>query len=110
MTRSVTARWCAVAVFALASTWNYLDRLVLSAAAPRIRAEFDLSNTDFSLLLSAFGFAYMLASPAVGWFLDRVGLEAGIVWSVALWSVAAAFCGLTRSFHQLVGARVFLGV
>jgi MFS transporter, ACS family, hexuronate transporter len=110
MTRSVTARWCAVAVFALASTWNYLDRLVLSAAAPRIRAEFHLSNTDFSLLLSAFGFAYMLASPVVGWFLDRVGLEAGIRWSVALWSAAAALCGLTRSFHQLVGARVLLGV
>ncbi len=110
MTRSAIARWCAVAVFALASTWNYLDRLVLSAAAPRIRAEFHLTNTDFSLLLSAFGLAYMLASPAVGWFLDWVGLEAGIVWSVALWSAAAAFCGLTRSFSQLVSARVFLGV
>jgi MFS transporter, ACS family, hexuronate transporter len=110
MTRLAAARWCAVAVFALASTWNYLDRLVLSAAAPRIRAEFHLSYTDFSLLLSAFGLAYMLGSPAVGWFLDRVGLEAGIGWSVALWSVAAAFCGLTRSFHQLLGARVFLGV
>jgi MFS transporter, ACS family, hexuronate transporter len=110
MTRSVTARWCAVAVFALASTWNYLDRLVLSAAAPRIRAEFHLSNTDFSLLLSAFGLAYMLASPAAGWFLDRVGLETGIVWSVALWSLAAALSGFTRSLTQLLGVRVFLGV
>jgi ACS family hexuronate transporter-like MFS transporter len=97
-------------VFALASTWNYLDRLVLSAAAPRIRAEFHLSNTEFSLLLSAFGLSYMLASPAVGWFLDWIGLEAGILCAVALWSVAAALCALTRTFHQLLGARVFLGV
>jgi ACS family hexuronate transporter-like MFS transporter len=29
---------------------------------------------------------------------------------VALWSVAAALCGLTRSFNQLLSARVFLGV
>ncbi len=104
------ARWFAVAIFALSSTWNYLDRLVLSAAAPRIRAEFHLNNTEFSLLLSAFGLAYMLASPAVGWFLDWIGLEAGILCSVALWSLSAALCGLTRSFNQLLSARVFLGV
>jgi ACS family hexuronate transporter-like MFS transporter len=51
----------------------------------------------------------MLASPAVGWFLDRVGLETGIVCAVGLWSVAALLCGWTRSFGQLVGARAALG-
>src|SRR5579862_9524305 len=109
MTRSVAARWGAVAVFALASTWNYLDRLVLSAAAPRIRAEFHLSNAGYGWLLSAFSIAYAAASPAVGWMLDRLGLEAGIVAAVALWSLAAAWCGATRGFGQLVSARVFLG-
>jgi len=103
------ARWGAVAFFALASTWNYLDRLVLSAAAPRIRAEFHLSNTDYGWLLSAFSLAYALASPGTGWLLDRLGLETGIVGAVALWSAAAAFCGWTRGFAQLVVARVLLG-
>jgi ACS family hexuronate transporter-like MFS transporter len=97
-------------VFALASAWNYLDRLTLSAAAPRIMAEFHLNKTDYGWLLSAFSFSYTFASPAVGWFLDRLGLEAGIVWAVALWSLAAALCGWTRSLGQLIGARVFLGV
>lgn len=110
MKRSVAARWGAVAVFALASTWNYLDRLVLSAAAPRIRAEFHLTNTDYGWLLSAFSLAYMLASPIVGWFLDRLGLDKGIVCAVAFWSVSAALCGWTRSFASLVGARVLLGI
>jgi MFS transporter, ACS family, hexuronate transporter len=107
---SDAARWGAVSVFALASAWNYLDRLTLSAAAPRIRAEFHLSNTDYGWLLSAFSFAYALASPAVGWFLDRVGLETGIVWAVALWSLATALSGLTRNLGQLIAARVFLGI
>lgn len=107
---SEAARWTAVSVFALASAWNYLDRLTLSAAAPRIMAEFHLSNTDYGWLLSAFSLSYTFASPAVGWFLDRAGLEAGIVWAVALWSLAAALCGWTRNLGQLVGARVFLGI
>jgi ACS family hexuronate transporter-like MFS transporter len=110
MTSSATARWAAVSVFALASAWNYLDRLTLSAAAPRIMAEFHLSKTDYGWLLSAFSLSYTFESPAVGWFLDRLGLETGIVWAVALWSLATALCGWTRSLGQLIGARVFLGI
>ena len=46
----------------------------------------------------------------MGWFLDRLGLETGIVWAVALWSLATAFCGWSRSLGQLIGARIFLGI
>jgi ACS family hexuronate transporter-like MFS transporter len=99
-----------VTIFALAAACNYLDRQVLSAAAPRIRAEFHLSNTDYGWLLSAFGLAYALASPAVGFLLDWLGLETGIICAVAMWSLAAGLCGLTRSFGQLAGARALLGV
>lgn len=103
-------RWVAVSVFALASTWNYLDRLLLAAAAPAIRAEFHLSNEDYGWLLSAFALSYALASPVIGWFLDRLGLELGIVLAVGFWSVAAALAGWSRSFLQLLGARAFLGI
>jgi ACS family hexuronate transporter-like MFS transporter len=94
----------------MAAACNYLDRLVLSSAAPGIKAEFHLSNTDYGWLLSAFGLAYALASPAVGLFLDWLGLETGIVCAVAMWSAAAAISGLTRSFAQLAAARAFLGI
>ena len=108
--RSSAARWGAVGVFALASTWNYLDRLILSFAAPRVIAEFHLSNTDYGWLLAAFGLAYALASPAAGWFLDWMGLETGIAWAVGFWSAAAAVCGWSRTFGELVAARVLLGI
>lgn len=107
---SQTARWGAVSFFALASAWNYLDRITLSAAAPRIKAEFHLTNTDFGWLVSAFSLPYAIAAPAVGWFLDRLGLETGIVIAVAFWSLSAAMCGWTRSFGQLIGVRAFLGI
>ncbi len=109
MKNSKGARWTVVSVFALASTWNYLDRLVLSAAAPRLRAEFHLSNTEFGWLLSAFSLAYALASPATGWLLDWLGLEIGIVSSVVMWSVSSVLGALSRGFVQLLGTRVMLG-
>lgn len=107
---SAFARWTAVSFFALATTWNYLDRITLSAAAPRIMAEFHLSNTDYGWLIGpAFALPYALAAPLMGWLLDRLGLETGIVFAVGLWSLGAALCGWTRGFGELVGARVFLG-
>lgn len=108
MTKS-TARWGVVLFFALSSTWNYLDRLVLSAAAPRVRAEFHLNNTQYGWMLSAFSLTYALASPATGWLLDRLGLEIGIAWAVALWSVSSVLGGLSRGFGQLLGTRAMLG-
>ncbi len=109
MTKSAAARWGAVTVFALSSTRNYLDRQVLVSAAPRVRAEFHLTNTDYGWLISAFSIAYALASPGVGWMLDRIGLEIGIVYAVALWSLSSALGALTRTFGQLVSTRVALG-
>jgi ACS family hexuronate transporter-like MFS transporter len=73
-------------------------------------AEFHLSNTDYGWLQAAFGLAYALASPAAGWLLDWMGLETGIAWAVGFWSVAAAVCGWSRTFGELVAARVLLGI
>lgn len=109
MKNSRIARWGAVTVFALASTWNYLDRLVLSAAKPSVCAEFHLNNAQFGWLLSAFSFAYALASPATGWLLDWLGLEIGIVWAVAMWSVSSVLGSVSRGFAQLLGSRAMLG-
>jgi ACS family hexuronate transporter-like MFS transporter len=109
MTRSNAARWSVVSVFALASTWNYLDRLVLSAAGPSVMSEFHLDNAQFGWLLSAFSIAYALASPVTGWLLDWMGLETGMVWAVVMWSVSSVLGGLSRSFGQLLGVRAMLG-
>lgn len=107
---SPAARWAAVSVFALASTWNYLDRQILAFAAPRVKAEFHLSNTDYGFLISAFSLAYALAAPAMGWLLDRIGLGVGIIVSVTLWSASAAVCGISRTFSQLAFGRISLGI
>jgi len=106
---SNAARWGVVSIFALASTWNYLDRNVLAAAAPRVRAEFHLSNAEYGWVLSAFSLAYALASPATGWLLDWLGVEIGIAWAVAMWSLSSVLGGLSRGFGQLLGVRALLG-
>jgi ACS family hexuronate transporter-like MFS transporter len=39
-----------------------------------------------------------------------VGLEIGAAWAVGFWSIAAVLCGWTRTFGQLLMARVLLAI
>lgn len=110
MRRRIPLRWAAMGVFVLSSTLNYMDRLLLAAAAPLLERDFHLTNRDYGLILSAVSIAYAFAAPAMGLFLDRVGLNLGVSIAVAFWSVAGAATGLARSFAQLVGCRVSLSV
>lgn len=110
MTSRVPARWIAFGVITLATALNYLDRQLLAALAPAIRGEFDLSNAQYGLLISAFSLAYALSSPAAGLVIDRIGLNLGITLSVALWSMAAMATGLVGTFAALVAVRAWLGL
>jgi ACS family hexuronate transporter-like MFS transporter len=91
-----------VSIFYLSSTLNYLDRQLLSALAPSIKAEFQLSNEQYGLILSLFSVVYMVCSPFSGWLLDRLGLNLGASLAVGFWSLA----GLARGFTQGLGSLI----
>jgi len=105
-----SARWLAVGALVLASSLNYLDRQLLAALAPELRAEFRLSNEQYGLVVSTFSIVYALAAPLAGWLLDRIGLFAGAALAVAAWSAAGAATGLTRTFPGLLACRTALGI
>jgi MFS transporter, ACS family, hexuronate transporter len=99
-----------MAVFAIASFLNYLDRSLLSALAPAIMDEFHLDTEQYGWILSAYSLPYALASPLFGVLLDRVGLTMIASGAVGLWSIAGAATGLTGSFAGLLGCRALLGI
>jgi ACS family hexuronate transporter-like MFS transporter len=103
-------RWIVLTVFLLSNSLNFLDRQLLSALAPDLRAEFHLSNVQYGELISGFSLAYGIVVPFAGIFLDRIGLVWGSITSVVLWSSATAVTGITRTFGGLVIARTSLGV
>jgi MFS transporter, ACS family, hexuronate transporter len=102
-------RWVAVGVFVLSSSLNYLDRQLLAALAPTLRGEFQWTNQQYGLVVSAFAIVYALVAPAAGWFIDRVGLNLGATIAVAVWSLAGSLTAWTRSFSGLLACRTILG-
>ena len=103
-------RWIVLGIFVLSTALNYLDRLLVAALAPTLKSEFHLSNAQYGGIISVFSLVYALTAPVAGWFIDRVGLSAGITVSMAVWSLAGIATGLTRSFAGLLASRTVLGI
>lgn len=106
----VPVRWVVLGVFVISSALNYLDRQILAALAPLIQTEFQLSNADFGLILSAFSITYAAAAPLAGLLIDRIGLNRGISLSVAVWSMAGIATGVVKGLGGLLGCRAALGL
>jgi MFS transporter, ACS family, hexuronate transporter len=103
-------RWIVLGVFVFSTALNYLDRLLVAALAPTLKSEFHLSNAQYGGIISVFSLVYALTAPVAGWFIDRIGLNAGITVSMAVWSLAGIATGVTRSFAGLLASRTVLGI
>ena len=108
--RMTKTRWVVAGLMWFAIAINYIDRTVLSAAAPQISKEFGLSADMMGLVLSAFFWSYALLQIPAGWVADRFGQKIGLGAAVGSWSFATAATGLATGFYSLVGLRVALGV
>ncbi|MGH8783280.1 MFS transporter [Paraburkholderia sp.] len=95
--------WSAIAI-------NYIDRTVLSAAAPRLQAEFHLSSIEMGIVMSAFFWSYALLQLPAGALADRFGQKIVLGGAVLWWSLATAATGLASGFKSLVALRVMLGI
>lgn len=101
----------AVLLLTLVSFTNYVDRMVLNALSQPIKQEFALSDTELGLLTGfAFVFLYAFAALPVASLADRTSKGAVLSGCLAVWSLATAACGLTKSYAQLLIARLGVGI
>ena len=110
-------RWTICALLFFSTTFNYLDRQVISYlkeffCTPAAQGGFGWSNTDFSNLTSAFTACYAAATIAAGWVIDRIGTRLGLSLSLLTWSlfgILNAFAGPLVSVHILIRAAFGIG-
>ncbi|HXS96928.1 MAG TPA: MFS transporter [Candidatus Limnocylindrales bacterium] len=103
-------RWLMITLVFWATVINYLDRQTLSVAAPVLRDQFHLSNTDYSRILFAFLLAYTIMNGLSGPIIDRLGTRIGYAACMAWWSAAALLHGLARGPLSLGAFRFLLGI
>ena len=103
--------WLVVAFLMVLYTSSFIDRQILSLLVKPIRAEFGISDTQYSILTGlAFVTLYSLAGIPLGWIVDRWSRRLIIAIGVAAWSIMTAGCGLANSFGRLFAFRVGVGI
>ncbi len=95
--------------------FNYIDRQVLAALEPEIRAAFFKAGdpnamTMTGLLGDAFLVTYMLSAPVLGFLADRFSRWVIVGTAVILWSLASGGSGLAATFSILLATRICVGV
>ena len=99
-----------VALLALAVFINYVDRGNLATAAPLMKGELKLSNTQIGLLLSAFFWTYTPGQILAGLLAERINAYRTLAIGLAIWSLATLATGLAGGFLVLMLLRLFLGL
>jgi predicted MFS family arabinose efflux permease len=115
----------ALTVLLLINLFNYIDRQVLAAVEPNIRAEFFPKYTDpetgqekepqeakfwMGLLSTAFLVTYMLTAPVFGWLANRMSRWWLIAIGVLVWSLASGGSGLAVAYAMMLLTRCFVGI
>src|SRR5580693_3559894 len=104
-------RWYALMVLTVVYASNIADRYVISTLIEPIRLEFRLSDSAVGFLTgTALAIFYTGLGLPLGLIADRVDRRKLVAFSMAVWSVMTAACGMTRSFTGLLIARIGVGI
>ncbi len=103
--------WYAVAILTLANVSGAVDRQIFASLVEPVKRDFGLSDTQVSLV-SGFGFAvfFSVFGLAIGRLVDYRRRTRIVAVGAALWSALTILTGVTRSYGQLMLARVGVGV
>ncbi|HET6143350.1 MAG TPA: MFS transporter [Candidatus Acidoferrales bacterium] len=113
-TQTASAKWMTapnvvLALLCASYLILYINRVNISIAAPLLRADLNLSNTQLGLAFSAFAFPYALFQLAGGWIGDRFGARLTLILCSAVVAAATMLTGAAAGFPSLFLARILLG-
>jgi MFS transporter, ACS family, glucarate transporter len=102
-------RFLVLAFLAAMTFILYLDRSCINQAAPVIKRELGISESQKGLIFSAFSLAYALFEIPAGRWGDRFGSRRILTRIVLWWSVFTAITGGCWSFGSLIVVRFLFG-
>jgi len=103
--------WWLLALLTSLNVLSWVDRQIIPALAPLLITELGLTSAQIGLLYGyAFVLCFILAGAVLGPLADRVHRPRLIAAGLAVWSLFTGLSGVARTFVQLAGARLMVGI
>ncbi len=102
-------RWLMVGLIFLVTVINYIDRQTVSVLKTSISADLGLSNADYAAIQNSFLLFYGISQMVSGRLYDVIGTRLGFVFSIVVWSGAAAAHAAARTALSFAVFRAALG-
>ena len=103
--------WLVVFILALANCVSYIDRLIISLLVQPIKADLNISDTQFSLLTgAAFAIFYCGMGLVIARWADRYSRKWIIIIGMITWCSMTSLASIARNFSQLFLFRIGVGV
>lgn len=110
MRRMHGLRWWVLALIALGTVVNYIDRNTLGVLAPLLGQHLRFTTAQYSYIVAAFQICYSLMQPIAGFLTDWIGLRFGYFLFALLWGMAALLHAFAGSWQVMAFFRGLLGV
>jgi len=113
--KTLSGAWSALFLLLAINLFNYVDRQILAAVEPDIRATFFAPNDPNAMMRTgwlgdAFFVTYMISAPVLGLLADRISRWIIVGSAVILWSLASGGSGLAATFVILFATRICVGI
>ena len=100
-------RWFVLGLLFAVSTFNYIDRTIISILQVPIKRDLGLSDTELGLLTGlSFALFYTTLSLPIARLADRTVRKRLVAAALAVWSGMTALTGLAANFTHLVILRI----
>ncbi|MDR6991984.1 MFS transporter [Luteimonas sp. 3794] len=103
-------RWLIIAMIAVATVINYIDRNALAVMWPQISQDVGATKEDYALLVTIFMLFYAAGQFVFGRVFDIIGTRLGFALSIVVWSISIALHSVTHSILSFGIVRAMLGI
>jgi DHA2 family multidrug resistance protein len=102
-------KWLVVAAVMLGAVLQILDSAIVNVALPYMQASFGVGIEQVTWVVTSYLVAVSVTIPMTAWLAVRIGRKRYFLFSVAMFVIASAMCGLARGISEIVIFRLIQG-
>lgn len=103
-------RWIALIITIIGNFMSMLDTSIVNIALPKMMAVFSVESNDAQWVLTIYMLTMGVVQPISGYLCDRFGTRKMYLFSLTVFTIGSALCGMAWSNNSMIFFRVIQAV